>query len=273
MIIDLIATTLANSRVDDLGLDLIHPTTINLSLDFTRERIYSSVGLQARIDDNSLEIKSGDWIVTDIKNFFDSRGSYAPVLDTTPFWKVSHATTLDLTFTGSYFTPDTKVEITGQTVNSVSFISVHEISVNVTSNTTDGLYDIKIINRVGSLVIPNAFEVKLATWLDLRLGGDSFTDGNAAGNDIRYTAGMSMTRDANGMYFSGSTPWSSWVKFESEGFTRSSNSTVSWIFNQPSANMMIGIGSTASNETATDQYRQMEVEAYFSRDCMEIMEL
>ena len=57
---------------------------------------------------------------------------------------------------------------------------------------------------------------------------------------------MSLTRDANGMSFAGSTPWSSWVKFESLGWTRGTNQTVSWVFTTPTGAMMIGIGSDAT---------------------------
>jgi len=106
--------------------------------------------------------------------------------------------------------------------------------------------------------------VAVSSWLDLRLGGDVFTVGNGAGNDIRHRAGMTVSRDANGMFFTGSTPWSSWVKFESLSWARGTNQTVEWIFTAPTSFMMIGIGSTATNETATDQYRQGEVEAYFN---------
>lgn len=103
-----------------------------------------------------------------------------------------------------------------------------------------------------------------SVWIDLRLNGDTFTDGNGAGNDIRYKSGMSMTRDVDGMYFNGANPWSSWVKFESLAWTRGENKTLQWIFTRPSSSMMIGIGSDATDENSSKQYRQAECEAYFS---------
>ena len=178
---------------------------------------------------------------------------------------INHATTLDITITGDYFTNNsTEVLIDGQVVNSIVYVNSHEITVNLTTNSTDGFYDIHIISDFGSHTIVGGLEVELSVWLDLRLGGDTFTDGNGAGNDIRYRTGMSLTRDANGMYFSGLNPWQSWVKFESEQWVRGVNNTCQWIFNRPSSNMMIGIGSTATNEANNSQYTQAEVEVYFN---------
>ncbi len=65
------------------------------------------------------------------------------------------------------------------------------------------------------------------------------------------------------MYFDGLNPWSSWVKFESLGWTRGSGKTLEWVLTTPTSSMMIGIGSDATNETSTAQYVQAEVEAYF----------
>ena len=73
-----------------------------------------------------------------------------------------------------------------------------------------------------------------------------------------------MSRDSDGMFFTGSTPWSSWVKFESLGWTRGENKTLEWVFSNPTSNIMIGIGSDATDETNTAQYQQAEVEAYFN---------
>ena len=185
------------------------------------------------------------------------------ILSITP--KLLHGNeTDDIVIKGAYFTDDTTVIFENQTVNSINYVDDNTIIANITSNATSGLYDVTVDNSFGSDTLVDGFEVKLSTWKDLRLGGDVFTDGNAAGNDIRYRSGMSMTRDANGMYFNGSNPWSSWVKFESLGWTRGTNKTVSWVINAPDNSMMIGIGSTNTDETSSSQYGQMEVEFYFS---------
>ncbi len=196
-----------------------------------------------------------------------------PYISTVNKYRMLPSTTGTFTLEGVNFTPTTAVSITNPTftgtVDSVNVLSPTEMEVTVTSGATEELHDIVLSNSgvlntawTGNGV--DLFEVATSTWKDLRSGGDSFTDGNGAGNDIRYRSGMSMSRDANGMYFSGASPWSSWVKFESLGWTRGTNQTVQWIFTNPDGAMMIGIGSDATNETSTAQYAEAEVEAYFS---------
>lgn len=173
---------------------------------------------------------------------------------------------------GGNFDPSTNVSIPGWegTIDDVRYISNTHIEVDATAGTTETSYSIVVDNAgldstgyetdngVGVLTVAT-----LPPWVDLRLGGTALTHGNGAGNNIRYRSGMSLTRDANGMSFSGSNPWSSWVKFESLQWTRGTNRTVEWVFTRPDNAMMIGIGSTATNETNTAQYAQAEVEAYF----------
>lgn len=165
---------------------------------------------------------------------------------------------------GSYFTTNnSSLSISNYTINSYSVVDDNTIQANITSNSTDGFYDLSISNIAGSVTETNAVETRTSTWVDLRLGGDAFTDGNAAGNAIRYRAGMGMSRDANGMFFTGSNPWSSWVKFENLAWNRGDNKTLQWIFTKPTNTMMIGIGSDVTDETNTAQYQQAETEAYF----------
>lgn len=180
------------------------------------------------------------------------------------------STTVNMTISGENFTPTTTVSIPGfdGTINSTTVNSSSELVVNITAGTTETTYDIVVsnggvLNTIWTGNGENLLTVATSTWKDLRLGGDTFTDGNGAGNDIRYRSGMGLTRDANGMYFTGSNPWGSWVKFESLGWTRGTNKILQWIFTNPTSSMMIGIGSDATNETSSAQYGQAEVEVYF----------
>jgi hypothetical protein len=186
---------------------------------------------------------------------------------------LSPSTTQTITIEGKNFTPSTTVSITNPiftgTIDDINIISPTKMEVTITTDTTEDVYDIVLSNNgvVNTSWTSNGtdlLEVKTSTWIDLRSGGDSFTSGNAAGNDIRYQSAMTLNRDTSGMYFTGTNPWSSWVKFESMRWNRGTNKTLQWIFSSPDSNMMIGIGSNATNETATDQYRQAEIEAYFS---------
>ena len=75
---------------------------------------------------------------------------------------------------------------------------------------------------------------------------------------------MTAVRDGGGMYFTGASPWGSWAKFEILTWNRGENKTLEWITSSLDGNMMMGIGSTATNESNTAQYSQAEVEVYFS---------
>lgn len=185
--------------------------------------------------------------------------------------RVDPSSSTTLVVTGNNFDYDTIVEIPSWpgTIDDVRHNSATEIEIDVTAGATEAIYDLVLKNGSRDstdFVVNNgsgAIQVATSAWLDLRLGGDSFTDGTGAGNDIRYRTGMSLGRDANGMFFNGGSPWSSWVKFESLAWTRGSNQTLEWIFTNPSVPMMIGIGSDATNEASTSQFQEAEVEAYF----------
>ncbi len=172
--------------------------------------------------------------------------------------------TSNLTLSGSYFTEDTVISIGSQTVNSTTFVSDNEITINVTTSAVGGTFDI-ILNNGNETTITDGFEVIAeVAWFDLRSGGDTFTHGNGAGNDVRYASGMSMNRLTSGIVFSGEGPWVSWAKFENLQFTRGSNSTVEWIFNGIDGIFMIGIGSDATNEGSSAQYAEGEAVGYFN---------
>ena len=167
--------------------------------------------------------------------------------------------TIDLYVRGAWFIPETEVTIEGVQVNGITYVNDNLIIVNVTTPAVEGIFPIEVTNQTGETVVADAIEVKLSEWVDLRENGEVFQDG-----DIRTLAGMTINRDADGMYFEGAAPWSSWVKFESFQWTRGENKTLEWILTNPTTAMMIGIGSNATNETSTIQYSQAEIQAYFN---------
>jgi len=175
-----------------------------------------------------------------------------------------------ITISGQNFTPSTTMSIPNfdGTINNLNVISPTTMELNITTGDM-GLFDFiasnsSALNTQWSGNGVDLLEVLAPNnWVDLRLGGDSFSAGNAAGNDIRYKSGMTLSRDADGMYFTGIDIWYSWVKFESLGWTRGENKTLEWIFTNTDNKMMIGIGSTETDENAI-QYTQMEIVAYFN---------
>lgn len=177
--------------------------------------------------------------------------------------QISPSATTTITVTGDFITPDVAVQVPGLTVTNVTWISSNEFTFDVTSLDVGDNYDVIVSTASGSETFVDAIQVVLSAWVDLRLGGASLTDGTAAGNDIRYRTGMSMSRDAQGMSFSGLNPWGSWVKFESLGWTRGFGTSLEWIFTSPVAAMMIGVGSDATDEASNSQFFQAETVAYF----------
>ena len=187
-----------------------------------------------------------------------------PYVSTISVEKINTEKTVAVEIFGSFFTPTTTVEVAGQTIADLVFVDSHKITFNLTTGSVAGVFDMIINNGVKETVLENRIEVNEFLWIDLRSRGETLTHGNLAGRDIRYRSGMSMGRDAGGVYFVGAAPWSSWVKFESLKWTRGENKTMEFIFKGPSAAMMIGIGSTATDEGSSAQYSQGETHAYFS---------
>lgn len=175
---------------------------------------------------------------------------------------LNHNITTDIKIEGGYFTNNTTVNIPGITVNGISEIDDDYIICSITTGNVDATHDIEVTNESGTTVFVGGIIVELSVWDDLRHGGTSYN----IGTDIRVRAGMTVNRDSNGMYFTGSNPWSSWVKFEKFLSQRSDNKTFQFIFTAPTSFMMIGIGSNATDENSTAQYAQAENQAYFNSD-------
>lgn len=147
-----------------------------------------------------------------------------------------------------------------------AFIAINTAQTfNDIANVTSGVrYEVQAILKDTKGILFYGEIILSASWIDLRTGGEILTAGNSAGNDIRFRSGMAINRDANGMYFTGSNPWQSWVKFEKYKWNRGQNKTIEWVFSRPSSAMMLGIGSDATDETSSSQYSQAENQAYFN---------
>lgn len=87
---------------------------------------------------------------------------------------------------GSFFTPTTTVIVEGQTLNYLTFVSDNEMLANITTGSTEGVFDVTINNGI-SVVFPNVlliisgevFEPKEADWIDITGAIDLTTDGEA----------------------------------------------------------------------------------------------
>ena len=189
----------------------------------------------------------------------------APFVSIVSSPKILTASEQEISIFGSYFTPNTTVELEAGTVLSVEFVSSSLLKANITAGNTPGFYDL-IINN-GSQTVEEDFIQFFDTpegLVDLRSSGTSFSP--AA---IEMRSGMSFTRTAEGMYFSGSNPWSSWARFVGDDdrwvWSRSQKKSLSWI-SVNSDTIMQGIGSRQNDETNNTQYLQAERVAYLTRN-------
>ena len=168
-----------------------------------------------------------------------------------------------ITLDGSFFTPDTTVDVEQGAVTDVEFVSDNELKVTITAGSSAGNYDL-ILNNGTQTIVEDAveyFDIP-GGLVDLRLGGTNFS--NSA---IEMRPGMNFTREADGLFFSGVNLWGSWARFVGDNdnwvWNRSTKKTLSWIFSN-SSRFMLGIGSRANAATNNQQYYQAELLSYVS---------
>ena len=193
-------------------------------------------------------------------------GFPAPWVDSTGSTKIPVGFARDMTIDirGSFFTPDMEVSLTGGTVEGFVFKSDNQISISVRAGAISGLFDLNL-NNGKSTVVPqflDLYELK-ETVVDLRHRGTEFSP-----EAIKMREGMSYARDSEGLYFTGmQRNWGSWVKLVGDGdswtWNRSIKRKITQIFTNTSS-LMIGIGSTESSPTSTNQWNQGEIMGYLS---------
>ena len=193
---------------------------------------------------------------------------YTPpvVIDPVNAGRQQPGSTKILDITGCVLDRVTGVNITGTspTTTTVSILNqgFSSLSLEILFDQSEQTYTVELIYPEG--VVTFTLESFFSNWVDLRLGGDTLTIGQATGNDIRHRSGMTVQRDTSGMFFTGLNPWASWVKVESLQWQRGQNLTCEWIFTSPESFMMVGIGSTATDEANNSQFGQAEVQTYFN---------
>ena len=171
-----------------------------------------------------------------------------------------------ITITGAWFTPNTRVSIDNVTVNSVTFVSPNEITLDITTGSTEHADNDITVNNGKISTLADAVQVIQSNWIDLRLNGEVLSIGNGAGNDVRHHPDMVVSRDSDGLYMASTTAstYANWIKFENLGFLRSAQSDVHIVAKSNTGFVMLGIGSDATNETSTAQYAQAEALNYQS---------
>lgn len=178
---------------------------------------------------------------------------------------VVHSTTPIIVYTGQithvildgdYFHPGVTVYlpfIYGAVTN-VNWINFHTIEFDIFVG-SDSTVQPLITTCEGSVTI-DVTSITTA-WVDLRLGsGSAFTE--------QHRAGTSINRDSEGLYSDG-VIWENWYKFDSHTWDRvSENKKVSIIMKNSGSAHMFGIMGNEQDESATAQYYQAEVYAYYT---------
>ena len=198
-------------------------------------------------------------------DFFDDVDSIsypAPYVASVSPARVLEGATVSISVFGSFFTPNTTVEIDSATIIDVAFVNSHLLIVSAFFSEIGSL-NLSLDN--GTITVTeNALLVKsfADSVIDLRSGGTPWGD-----SAIEIRDGMEWTRDGDGLYFSGSNPFSSWARLVGDDdawvWNRSQKRSLSIIFRNNSR-FMLGIGSRRNNIGSSQQYSQAEIVGYFS---------
>ena len=221
--------------------------------------------LEFTLHKHKLEGVNTTVVPIETKSNSDQSSYPAPYLKEVQGKKIPQGASRTITLIGSFFTPDMSVECAGLSTVETEFVNSHLVALSVTATNTIAKYSIQIDNG-RKTVVDSAIEVFNFedSIVDLRSSGTDFP-----ASAIEMRSGMSFVRTESGIYFTGSDPWSSWVRFVGPDrawtWGRETKKTISWIFKN-SDSFMIGIGSFASNPTNSGQYYQAEILGYFSSD-------
>lgn len=191
---------------------------------------------------------------------------FAPVfVSITPALSNANLTGVVLTVSGYNFNATTTVNLlaTGLgdlVVNSTTFVDPNTITINVDTGIVDDFYDLEISDPVtGTILVPAAYEVRTINWVDLRLGGEP----DPSLNVVTSASITAVTRDAQGMFFTGPNSWNNFAQIQGFQYPRSANSTLEWIWTTNlGSTFMIGVGGDMINVASNQQYYQQEVLCY-----------
>jgi hypothetical protein len=193
------------------------------------------------------------------------------------FYSISKTTYIldlpsNITIKGTRFYAGTTITLTAQSTGTIivtnyTIVDEETITVTLQLGTATDTFDLDITNAFGTVSgVASISSITVPAWTDLRSGGATLSTGELDTDNVEHDTGMTVVRDANGMYFTytGSI-WSFWSQFNIHTFNRGSQFTLDWVMLQPTSAIMIGIGSNDAgfNEASTQMYTQAEVLAYF----------
>ena len=151
---------------------------------------------------------------------------------------------------GLNFTPSTRVELSDEslTVNSVTYVSPNELTVNISSGNELGSFDILVRNNQlnSGTQGQGKINVKDAIWIDLRTTP-------IANLGLEMSTGVIVNQDtARGLWASGTgNIWNRGVKFTANKWNRVDNIEFSFVFTRSGNGLcMFGIGGDNINVNA-----------------------
>lgn len=137
---------------------------------------------------------------------------------------------------------DLSISLTAQIIDSNRFF------VTVLS-TAEGIFDLLFVRaRNIHLRAERAIEIKIATWVDFRLGGTAIKD-----SDWRKKSNIVITRNAEGMTITGDTGWDVGVGYLPLTHSRSYKKTYEFV-GKFTGSIMIGVLAADFDLNRTDMY-------------------
>ena len=177
----------------------------------------------------------------------------------------------EVTITGSYFTPDTKIEIEHCEIENFEFISESKISFRaIAANVIDKESWISLNNGNSKTVtFANKFKIipLLGKFIDLR------EYNSEVGAHIQMSPHLDYQQNEKGIYFTGSyyngkNRWRAGVKVPGLNnalvWDRSEKKNISIIFRNNHSSLMLGIAGVDADLNNRYQYKQGEILAYFT---------
>ena len=188
--------------------------------------------------------------LTTIKANSTSGGGTPPLVTSHAPVSIGINTVTTIAVTGDFFTPTMAPTCPTGTVTNYVFISQQSCTFDITFP-SDQTNTITLTTVGGSTTIN--IDSTVSNWIDLRAGGDTYTE--------THKSGTTISQDATGLRSTGAL-WSNWLKIDSESWLRANPSHMSMIIKVSGTAMMAGIMGSDQVPSASSQYYQAEIYSY-----------
>ena len=187
--------------------------------------------------------------LTEIKSSIGGASYPAPIISSFTPTEFIINTPTTITAVGDFFTPTTVITSNTATISNYTYIDQQHCSFTITTPTAQS-NTVIVDNGSGNAdILINS--IAASTWVDLRAGSSSvFTE--------EHAAGTTLVRDANGISTTGSL-WSTWVRFTSDTWTRSTPKKCSIIITSDFSIMAGIVDLQNQDKTSVSQFYEGEI--------------